>query len=59
MDTHQVTNAQFAAFAAATGYIDGRRAAARPADFPGAPAENLAPGSMVFTGTPARSTCAT
>jgi sulfatase modifying factor 1 len=47
----QVTNAQFAAFADVTGY---RTIAERPldsADFPGAPAENLQPGSMVFRRT--------
>jgi len=48
----QVTNREFAAFARATGY---RTVAERPLDpaaFPDAPAENLQPGSMVFTGTP-------
>lgn len=46
-----VTNEQYAAFVAATGY---RTVAERPldaAEFPDAPAENLAPGSMVFTRT--------
>ncbi len=48
---HEVTNRQFAAFVAATGYAT---VAERPLDaaaFPGAPAENLAPGSLVFTRT--------
>lgn len=47
-----VTNREFADFVRATGY---RTVAERPLDpemFPGAPAENLVPGSMVFTGTP-------
>jgi sulfatase modifying factor 1 len=49
---HQVTNEEYAAFVHATGY---QTVAERPlasADFPGAPPENLQPGSMVFTGTP-------
>src|SRR6478736_1073434 len=48
MDCHEVTNKQFAAFVEATGY---KTLAERPlnsADFPGAPAANLVPGSMVF-----------
>jgi formylglycine-generating enzyme required for sulfatase activity len=46
MDTHEVTNAQFAAFVAATGY---RTMAERaPPAIPGAPAEMLQPGSAVF-----------
>lgn len=48
---HQVTNAQFAAFVAATGYRTVAERPLDPADFPGAPAENLVPGSMVFTPT--------
>jgi sulfatase modifying factor 1 len=47
-----VTNAEFAAFVAATGYRTVAERPLDPADFPGAPAENLVPGSMVFTGTP-------
>jgi sulfatase modifying factor 1 len=57
MDEHEVTNAEFARFVAATGY---KTTAERPVDWeqlkaqlpPGTPkpaAENLAPGSMVFT----------
>ena len=52
MNRTQVTNREYAAFARATGY---RTVAERPLDpaaFPGAPPENLQPGSMVFTGTP-------
>jgi sulfatase modifying factor 1 len=46
-----VTNREFAAFVRATGY---RTVAERPlaaADFPDAPPPDLAPGSMVFTGS--------
>ena len=48
----QVTNAQFAAFVADTGYVTVAERPLDPADFPGAPAENLQPGSLVFTRTP-------
>jgi formylglycine-generating enzyme required for sulfatase activity len=47
-----VTNAAYAAFVDATGYTTVAERPLDPADFPGAPAENLAPGSMVFVGTP-------
>ncbi|MFB9338909.1 formylglycine-generating enzyme family protein [Actinoplanes octamycinicus] len=47
-----VTNAAFTAFVAATGYRTVAERPLDPADFPGAPAENLVPGSMVFVGTP-------
>ena len=47
----QVTNAQFAAFADATGYTTVAERPLDPADFPGAPPENLQPGSMVFRPT--------
>jgi formylglycine-generating enzyme required for sulfatase activity len=46
-----VTNAAFAAFVDATGYLTVAEQPLDPADFPGAPAENLVPGSMVFTRT--------
>jgi formylglycine-generating enzyme required for sulfatase activity len=52
IDRHQVTNARYSAFAEATGYLTVAERPLDPADFPGAPAENLVPGSMVFTGTP-------
>ncbi|MFE4196714.1 formylglycine-generating enzyme family protein [Paenarthrobacter sp. NPDC056912] len=51
ISTTAVTNSEFAAFVRETGY---RTIAERPLDpamFPGAPPENLVPGSMVFTGT--------
>jgi formylglycine-generating enzyme required for sulfatase activity len=51
IDVHQVTNARFAAFVDATGYVTVAQRPLDPADFPGAPAENLQPGSMVFTRT--------
>lgn len=46
-----VTNAEFDAFCQATGYVTVAERALDPAEFPGAPAENLVPGSMVFTAT--------
>jgi formylglycine-generating enzyme len=52
IDRHQVTNEAFAAFVEATGYTTVAERPLDPADFPGAPAENLVPGSLVFTGTP-------
>jgi formylglycine-generating enzyme required for sulfatase activity len=51
IDVHQVTNRDFAAFADATGYVTVAERPLDPADFPGAPAENLVPGSLVFTRT--------
>jgi formylglycine-generating enzyme required for sulfatase activity len=52
IDRYAVTNEEYAAFVAATGYVTVAERPLDPADFPGAPAENLVPGSMVFTGTP-------
>jgi len=52
MDAVAVTNARFAEFAAATGHVTVAERPLDPADFPGAPAENLVPGSMVFQRTP-------
>ena len=43
-----MTNAEFAEFVAATGYVTVAERPLDPADYPGAPAENLQPGSMVF-----------
>jgi len=52
IDATTVTNEQFAEFVRDTGYVTVAERPLDPADFPGAPAENLQPGSMVFTGTP-------
>ena len=52
MQTHQVTNAQFAEFVDATGYVTVAERPLNPDDYPGAPPENLQPGSMVFHRTP-------
>lgn len=52
IDATPVTNAEFAAFVDATGYQTVAERPLDPAEFPGAPAENLVPGSMVFTATP-------
>jgi sulfatase modifying factor 1 len=51
IDATPVTNAEFAAFVRATGYTTVAERPLDPAEFPGAPAENLLPGSMVFTPT--------
>ena len=48
MDRCPVTNAQFAQFIAATGYVTVAERPLDPKDFPGAPLENLVPGSMLF-----------
>lgn len=50
--THPVTNAEFARFVAATGYVTVAERPLNPADYPGAPPENLVPGSMVFVPPP-------
>lgn len=52
IDRGPVTNAQFAAFVAATGYVTVAERPLDPAAYPGAPPENLQPGSLVFTLTP-------
>ncbi|MDH6282396.1 sulfatase modifying factor 1 [Prescottella agglutinans] len=51
IETRQVTNAQYASFVADTGYVTVAERPLDPAEYPGAPAENLVPGSMVFVGT--------
>ncbi len=48
IDACEVTNDQFAQFANETGYVTVSERAPRAEDFPGAPPENLVPGSMVF-----------
>ena len=47
----QVTNREYADFFDATGYITVAERPLGAADYPGAPPENLAPGSLVFTMT--------
>ncbi len=49
IDSTEVTNDQFAAFVAATGYVTVAETPPRAEDFPSAPAENLVAGSIVFT----------
>jgi formylglycine-generating enzyme required for sulfatase activity len=49
MDKTDVTNAQFAEFVKATGYVTIAERTPRAEDFPGAPAENLFAGSVVFS----------
>ena len=48
MDRYQVTNQQFQKFVKATGYITVAERPLNPSDYPGAPPENLVPGSLVF-----------
>jgi formylglycine-generating enzyme len=48
MDRTDVTNAQFAKFVKATGYLTVAEIKPSPADFPGAPPENVSAGSVVF-----------
>ncbi len=51
IDEYAVTNRQFAAFAAATGYRTVAERPLNPADYPGALPEMLKPGAMVFRKT--------
>ncbi|WP_354570641.1 formylglycine-generating enzyme family protein [Glaciihabitans sp. UYNi722] len=51
LDRHAVTNAQFAEFVCATGYVTTAERPLDPAMFPGARLESLEPGSLVFTPT--------
>jgi sulfatase modifying factor 1 len=44
-----VTNQQYDEFVQATGYVTVAERPLDPADYPGAPIENLVPGSLVFT----------
>jgi formylglycine-generating enzyme required for sulfatase activity len=48
MDKTEVTNAEFARFVKATGYVTLAERQLNPKDFPGVPADNLVPGSAVF-----------
>jgi hypothetical protein len=52
IDTHAVTNAEFSRFVRKTGYVTVAERPLDPADYPGAPAENLVPGALVFHMTP-------
>lgn len=54
MDATEVTNAQFAAFVQATGYITVAEKKPSREEFPGAPEENLVAGSVVFSPPPAK-----
>jgi formylglycine-generating enzyme required for sulfatase activity len=49
IDRHEVTNAQFARFVEATGYVTIAERGLDPKDHPGMPPELLAPGAVVFT----------
>ncbi|MGH6920824.1 MAG: formylglycine-generating enzyme family protein, partial [Geminicoccaceae bacterium] len=49
IDRHEVTNAQFARFVEATGYVTLAERGLDPKDHPGMPPELLAPGAVVFT----------
>ena len=51
MDKTEVTNAEFAKFVAATGYVTIAERTPRAEDYPGAPPENLVAGSIVFSAT--------
>jgi formylglycine-generating enzyme len=48
-DETPITNAQFEKFVKATGYVTIAERKPDPKDFPGAPVENLVPGSAVFS----------
>jgi formylglycine-generating enzyme required for sulfatase activity len=49
MDKTEITNAQFETFVNATRYVTVAERTPRAEDFPGAPSENLAAGSVVFS----------
>jgi formylglycine-generating enzyme required for sulfatase activity len=52
IDRFTITNREFDTFVAATRYLTLAERPLDATDYPGAPPENLVPGSMVFTGTP-------
>jgi sulfatase modifying factor 1 len=52
MDDTDVTNAEFARFVAATGYVTMAERKPRAEDFPGAKPKDLVPGSIVFSAPP-------
>ena len=52
IERHPVTNAQFAAFVADTGYITVAERPLDPALYPGVAEADLLPGALVFRGTP-------
>ncbi len=52
MDRTEVTNAEFGRFVRETNYVTVAERQPDPKDFPGAPPENLVPGSIVFSPPP-------
>ena len=52
IERHPVTNAQFAAFVADTGYVTVAERPLDPALYPGVAEQDLLPGALVFTGSP-------
>ena len=52
IERHPVTNAQFAAFVADTGYLTVAERPLEPALYPGVAPEDLLPGALIFRGTP-------
>ena len=51
IEQHAVTNAQFADFVSATGYVTVAEQPLAPAAFPGVPSHELSPGALVFRRT--------
>lgn len=52
IERHPVTNAQFAEFVDATGYVTVAQRPLDPALYPGVAAADLLPGALIFRGTP-------